>query len=272
MRTFPRYAPVGPIPSLRQLAESKVLGDYQLVIAPIVLDNPQEASGFWYNHPSEVILDNGVIELGYPLPVEDLARAARIVGAKVVVLPDTIDDAKFTIKQARHALRQYRKLAPTDLMGVVQGRTYEECLDCAAALALDVGVDWLAVPRGLTKNLDTRVPLVRKIADKHGLPMHILGFSDNIADDIEAAACHPLVQGIDAAMPMWADTWLPLHPPANEPVSLHLGPRPSDFWNQPAPERAAHNVETVRRWLNAAATARIERDGLVAVTDQSTQI
>lgn len=259
----PRYAPVGPLAGLRALDQSHLLGTYHLLIAPIVLEaNAAYNEFFTRQHPDlTVILDNGVIELGYPLDVPSLAVAARAVNASVVVLPDTIDDRKFTIKQARHAHREYRKLdGDTPLMGVVQGRTFEECLECAEQL-VDIGVDWLAVPRGLTKNLDTRVPLVRQIATEHQLPIHVLGFSDNIEDDIKAAASHPLVQGIDAATPMWANQWLPLHPPENEPGSLGLGKRPVGFWHQAIDERAGHNVETARRWLHAATLARIEREG-----------
>lgn len=260
--TEPRYAPVGPLQGLHELDKSKLLGDYHLLIAPIVLEADwMYADFFQHRHPGmTVIVDNGVIELGYPLAVDDLAKAAKTVNASVVVLPDTIDDMKYTVKQARHAYREYRKLdRTTPLMGVVQGRTLEECLECAEKL-VDVGAEWLAVPRGLTKNLETRVPLVQQIALEHQLPIHILGFSDNIEDDIKAAACHPLVQGIDAATPMWANQWLPLHPPVNEPASLGLGKRPPNFWHQAVDERAGHNVEIARRWLRAATLARIERE------------
>lgn len=272
--TRPQYAPVAPLTGLRQLEQASLLGEYHLLIAPIVLESSEStwayADFFWNRHHGEltVIMDNGVIELGYPLPVEDLAKAAKIVNATVVVLPDTIDDAKHTVKQARHAMDLYRKLdKKTALMGVVQGRSFDECLECAEQL-VDTGVDWLAVPRGLTKNLDTRVPLVRAVADQHDLPIHILGFSDNLEDDIRAAACDPRVQGIDAATPMWTNQWLPLHPPENEPAALGLGKRPVDFWHQAIDERAGHNAETVRRWLSAATLARIEKAGHAALTDQ----
>lgn len=261
--TGPRYAPVGPLQGLRSLDDAKLLGDYHLLIAPIVLESDWAYADFFtHRHPDmTVIMDNGVIELGYPLDVPSLARAAKIVNASVVVLPDTIDDAKFTVKQARHAHKEYRRLDKlTPLMGVVQGRTFEECLECAEQL-VGIGVDWLAVPRGLTKNLGTRVPLVQTVATEHGLPIHVLGFSDNIEDDIKAAASHRLVQGIDAATPMWANQWLPLHPPVDEPKSLGLGKRPEQFWHRGVDERAGHNVETVRRWLQVATNDRRQREG-----------
>lgn len=257
--TAARYAPVAPLQSLLALADMKILGDYHLLIAPIVLNRDwQYADFFTKRHPGmTVIMDNGVIESGAPMGLGNLISASKLVDATVLVLPDTIDDKRMTVKQVRNAMREWERASAgsgLQTMGVVQGRTLDECLDCAADL-VEAGVDWLAVPRGLTKNLKTRVPLVRQVAEEHGKPIHVLGFSDNIEDDIKAAVCHPLVQGIDAATPMWADRWLPLHPPTDEPMTLGLGKRPEDFWHNGVPDQAGHNAETVRRWLRDAAAS-----------------
>lgn len=117
----------------------------------------------------------------------------------------------------------------------------------------------LAVPRGLTPNLGSRIPLVELLAQEHGLSMHLLGFSENIADDIAAAASSPLVRGIDAATPVWLGMFgrRSILPPT-PPLAADYGRRPQGFWRankQYDISTITENVERVRKWL-AAENAR----------------
>ena len=260
------FAPVSPLSGLRRLAKTpEALGTYQLLIAPIILHDKKGYRRFFLEEQEgrqHVIVDNGVIEQGESVDIEDIYEAAHTVGAQLIVLPDTIDDGYATARQAERYLPALRRLdSSMDTMGVVQGTTFEECLECAEKL-VSLGVDWLGVPRGLTKNLKSRVPLVITLSDEHGLPMHVLGFSDNIADDLMAAACHRLVRGMDAATPGWAPQRLPVRPPED---SRYLGRRPKDFWLSQLAVHAEENILTVRRWLNAAQTARTDEDELAGL-------
>lgn len=262
------FAPVGPLSILRTLPSS--LGDYHLLIAPKILEAEDEYRAFFGNFDQFVIVDNGVIELGYPLDVRDLYRAASIVHADVVILPDTIDDSRMTIKQARQNVPAFQQLDPgVSLMGVVQGKTFMECMECATGLR-DAGVDWLGVPRGLTPNLGSRVELVKVLGDTFRKPMHVLGFSENIADDIAAASAHRLVKGLDAATPLWygMDPLWSIFPPA-APTEAGYGRRPTDYWQRPdrASFAAEHNVLTVRQWLSDASLARIGKVAPVDLAD-----
>lgn len=263
-----QFAPVGPLQGLRSLKESHLLGDYHLLIAPIVLKlDWQYANFFNKENPGKfIILDNGVIEQGVSSDLRALATAAAIVNADVVVMPDTIDDGSMTVKQVENALYYWHKNSDVtgrfQTMGVVQGKSWEECIECARKL-VEAGVDWLAVPRGLTVHLKSRVPLVQHLASEHGLPMHVLGHSDNMYDDIQAAVASPLVRGIDAATPMWAEKWLPIKPPTDEPNEIGLGARPKNFWAKAPSESAGHNVETIRRWIADAHRNLSESTGVM---------
>jgi hypothetical protein len=255
------FAAVAPLSGLRQLGRADLLGTYRLLIAPIVLTDPAGYKKFFREERDDqyVILDNGVIELGSPIEIEDIYKAARLVEAQLVVLPDVIDDFPGTIELTSKALSDFRKLDHvTDTMGVVQGRTFEECMECARAL-VDLGVDWLSPPRGLTKNLGTRVPLVRALASEFGLPMHVLGFSDNPADDLMAATAHRSVRGFDAATPMWLPKRLPEQPPTD---SRPWGRRPATFWQDPLSVFAEVNISTVLRWSSDAQTAHTSEGAL----------
>jgi hypothetical protein len=249
-----KFAPVGPLVAHRALEEAGELGDYQLLIAPMIIRQMEAYRHFFtVDQPKQhVILDNGVVELGYPLPLPDLYTAARTVNANVVVIPDTINDAKMTIKQARTALPAWRQLTPQiKALGVVQGLSFEECIECARIL-VEEGVDWLGVSKFSFPSLGSRVELVRALGDSFGLPMHILGFTNNLRDDMMAATCHPMVQGIDAATPVWSRKQFKLVPPTDEEIEWDLGRRPKDFWTAPAAPHAAVNARIVRHWLSIA--------------------
>lgn len=253
------FAPVAPLLIHRQLDKAHALGDYNLIIASEVMEAPGPHRAFWQNREGFLIMDNGVIELGYPLPLRQLAVAAEMVHASVLVLPDTIDDANMTIKQVRFSNPEWKKLrTDTKTMGVVQGKNFAECVDCADA-HVQHGVDYLAIPRGLTPNLGSRYDLTQHIASEHpSIPLHMLGFSENIRDDIHAAVAAPTIMGIDAATPVWMGMGgrrglLPLDPPR----TANYGRRPEWFWQ--AGEQYGdslyaikENLTVVERWLAAA--------------------
>lgn len=266
------FAPVAPLVVHRQLDQAHILSTYNLVIASEVLKDPIGYRDFWslgkrHDYPygllptdgRTLIMDNGIIELGYPLPVKELALAAEIVHADILILPDTIDDQRMTIKQVRHTNPEWKKLRlPTRTMGVVQGKTFAECVDCADS-HVQAGVDYLAVPRGLTPTLGSRYDLVSHIAAEHPhTPIHLLGFSENIHDDIHAAVASPIVMGIDAATPVWLGmggrkALLPPEPPR----TANYGRRPEWFWNASEQEgdslRAViSNLAMIEFWLQEA--------------------
>lgn len=260
------FAAVAPLAIHKGLHEY-CLGTYQLLIASVILKDIDAYSEFWSSRlPDQYIMvDNGVIEEGYPLPMEYLVRAAVAVEANCIILPDSIDDARMTTKLATTAVRQYRSLEASgrELMGVVQGESLSECFACAQDL-INLGVDRLAVPRGLTKNLGSRIHLVATLANLYSKPIHLLGFSDNIPDDILASVQAGVV-GIDAATPVWLGLQgirLPDEPPAD---SSKWGHRPDYFWSADSDaydDDGMHyetamieaNIGTVGKWLSDAAT------------------
>lgn len=259
MPARPSFAPVGPLMALRRLAEADLFDGYHLLIAPMIIKQMSAFRHFFTeDYPGQtIIVDNGVVELGYPLEPVQLYQAVRTVGATVVVVPDTIDDGKMTVKQARVAIPAYRQLDPeTKLLGVAQGKTLEECIACARAL-VEEGVDWLAASKYSTVNLGSRINLVEALGE-FGLPIHVLGFSDNLMDDVLAATAHPMVQGIDSGMPVWAPKQLPAVPPNDEPLALNMGARPRSFWTEPSARNAVTNVATVHFWLDEAVRNRSE--------------
>jgi hypothetical protein len=60
---------------------------------------------------AEIIVDNGVFDLGRALPAADLIAAARAVEAREIILPDVMGDGLATIKASDEAAREIRDLS-----------------------------------------------------------------------------------------------------------------------------------------------------------------
>ncbi|MBB1243579.1 hypothetical protein GL263_08390 [Streptomyces durbertensis] len=60
---------------------------------------------------AEIIVDNGVFDLGHALPAADLVAAGYAVGAREIILPDVMRDGAATLKASEQAAREIRELA-----------------------------------------------------------------------------------------------------------------------------------------------------------------
>ena len=253
-----RFAPVATLPVYRRLWAAQQLGDYHLLIATEILKDPVGWKAFWGLQPAVgrfIIMDNGLIETGIPTSPEALRTAARLVNANCIVLPDKLGDFRETRRLARAALT--RKL-DFPRMGVVQGRTMLEVADCIRFYRAH-SVEYLSVPRVMVSIFGSRTPIIDLINEsRSGDQIHLLGFSDNLYDDMRCTAL-PNVMGIDSATPLWIAwqplrEYLPLVPPRDTRVAY--GSRPSDYWNYVPGDDfdiAVANVQKVRSWIARAA-------------------
>jgi hypothetical protein len=241
-----QFAPVAPLAIHKALAEKGKLGNYHLLLAHNILDDPVAHTQFWaHRGEAFIIMDNSLIELGRPLDASKVVEAAEMVNAQVVVLPDVLGDSKETLrlikkdigKIPRHFIR----------LGVVQGTTIEECLKMTTEM-VHLGVDAISVPRHLTKKLGSRIPLINGIDLMYpSLKMHLLGFSDDILDDMVAAHM-PNVWGIDSAVPIWYG--LAYKRIGFYPWYRIAGKRPKDYWEQTELTfEAIYNISQVHQWL-----------------------
>lgn len=210
-----RYAPIMPIKlfeSYLDLCERDHLkvGDYYLLLAHDVLNNAsayQEIFGERNRIPEDsfVILDNSVIELGKAMEATDLARAAHIVRASCIVLPDVLGDIGATLSYAYHTGKQLLKEAPGfPLLGMVQGKNVAQLQNCAHSLACMDGIAYFGCPRWVADAMGTRKvfePIFALDKEIKEPCVHMFGMSNNINDDLECARL-PGVMGIDSANPI----------------------------------------------------------------------
>ena len=96
---------------------------------------------------AEIIVDNGVFDLGHALPAADLITAARAVDAREIILPDVMGDGPATIKTSDEAARHIRDLSEGfRLCAVVHAADNQEWLRCYDHFASSAYVGAIALP------------------------------------------------------------------------------------------------------------------------------
>lgn len=253
------FAPVAPIGMLSGLHKAKALGDYHLLLAHDVKAHAEEyhnlfSNAFMHDHVGRtlngtIIMDNSVIELGYAIDGETMATACQAVGATVAVLPDVLLNGADTVKASLKALEEWDKepyLNAIDYMAIPQGTTATEFLSCVEIFADIEKIRWISVPRNTVKHFGTRQGLIEIVSAlcPHK-KLHLMGFSDDLTDDIISAR-HPKVSGIDSAVPLRLGTQGHLITTASTTHS----PR-GDWWdtNPQVNRHVLKNMEYIRRWV-----------------------
>lgn len=247
-----KFAPVAPIGVVSNLKPSSS-GDYHLLLAHDVAENSKLYSKFFGMFRNfTIIMDNSVIELGGAVDLKIVKNACTAVDSTSVVLPDVLLDGKSTVESCQKALESWPAQF-TDLFGhradrgfmlVPQGKTLAEFAWCAQQFANDPRINFWGVPRNLVKEVGSReraIDIVSAINPHRRI--HLLGFSDDIVDDVICAKDRR-VDGIDSAVPLRAGS-LGITFEFNTVM-----PSRGDWW-----DTARHvdlmdqNIETYKNWI-----------------------
>lgn len=213
MRPAPRYSPIAPIALLEKLQAQGLLGDYLLILTPDVLASPRRYAKLidrlhaQNNGPVTIILDNGVIEQGAPVRVEQLLEAAEIVQPTCVAAPDALRD--FPATRALVEQQAFRILnAGYELMLIPQGHNLFEIYACIDWMEENyvapegIKTQWWGIPRWITNDFGSRVEVVEYVNKFCTNPIiHLLGMSQGTPDDLGCLRL-PNVRGIDSANPL----------------------------------------------------------------------
>lgn len=212
------FAPVGPIQILEGLHAAGTLGNYHLLLAHHTLEHKARFTDLFArldgstDEDITVIMDNSIVELGASASFDAVAEATQcIVNASsritvIPVLPDVMGKGKDTRDAVEEAYPLWAREMPGDgLMAVAQGDSFD---DYMASLAMFTniknfpGITWIGVPRFLHKTCGSRVPAAMEVSKyAHTHRVHLLGFCDDVRDDLGAAAI-PGITGIDSAVPL----------------------------------------------------------------------
>lgn len=250
-----KFAPVCPIHIAEGLQQDNALGRYHLLLAHDILNEPERYGDLFKNMIGTKILDNSVIELGTSVDINVIAKAAKIVKANVIVLPDVLLNAEQTIIDCRKAYVEWSKVLSDELdyywsfMFVPQGKTRAEFAACAEALSDLSSIRWWGIPRNYNiQGLGSRVDAVNICkATAPDRNIHLLGFSDDIVDDVLSSRSQH-VTGIDSAVPLRAAS-------AGMRMSMNLPDlgRRGDWWDNPNTtydQQMATNCSLFRKWIS----------------------
>lgn len=139
----------------------------------------------------ELLLDNSIFELGKAFDASKFAHYVDKLRPTYYVIPDSLENYDETVTNYKSFITTYKDL-PGAKIGVVQGKTYDELVNCYKfmsdnadyiALSFDLSF-YQVVGRGdtkLKKQCTGRQMLIRMLIDdniiNHDKPHHLLGCS-----------------------------------------------------------------------------------------------
>ena len=199
--------------------------------------------------PSTIFINGGLGDTDKPQPFPLAIDAAMKVSANYIILPDAEHDSAATIKVAKraiHTLKQ-RKGFPSKVIGVPQGTDYADYVDCANSL-VDMGVDALGASRNIYEVDRFRANYISAFRS-FGVPVHILGFTNDLHDDLYCAK-FPGVESIASAMPIWYGQKHKVLPNPWPSDTSGFGKRPADFFGtEEVTTEMLANLFIVSSWL-----------------------
>jgi len=172
--------------------------DFDFVLAKVALEDEKYLSYYKASTNTTKIVDNSVNEEGEPTSIEDLVTVFEEVGGTLLVAPDWIGNSKKTLEAYQECIG---RVSPEQVIGVVQGSTFEEALSCLGKYSGLVAVPydicskktdppWLM---GLRRSLFiSNIPGDR--------PVHLLGFTS--LDEFLWYNYRPNVVSIDTGIPI----------------------------------------------------------------------
>lgn len=236
------YCIVAPTRICYALRDRDALGSHHLLLAHDVYQDRNNYRELFQYNGGTLILDNSVAEHGSSVSLDVITGAATAVNPDVTVLPDVYLDGPATTKSCLEALDPWaRKFVSAgvkpNFLVIPQGKTFEEFARCAESMAEpDPRITWWGVPRNIVQFIGSRylcIKLVRMLNPNRKI--HLMGFSDNLADDLMCARM-PEVDTIDSAVPVRV----------NVPLMFDTQPgKRGDWWEKGV--LTSQNIENIQR-------------------------
>jgi hypothetical protein len=180
-----------------------------------------------------------------------IIRDSNLRGSIVPVLPDVMGKGNATLVASMDAYEQWAKEPAfcDGLMLVTQGENWLDFTNLVNYFFIHhrtkySNINWVGIPRKLLAAGISRVHAVRYIQTvAPWVKIHLLGFSDDIQDDM-AAARLPGVEGIDSAVPVrYNDSLTPTT------TEEQIGPRGDWMENGRLTNQNILNIRNVRMWV-----------------------
>lgn len=121
------------------------LTDYSYCLVHLYEENEQYRKHFQEAkaREREIILDNSIFELGTAFDSSKYAKIIQELQPTWYIVPDVLEDSRKTWFSYLHFIQQYSNL-PGKRIGVIQGKTYKELLECYRKI-VEAGVEKIAI-------------------------------------------------------------------------------------------------------------------------------
>ena len=113
------------------LKESRDYNDYDYALVHLFETHPEYYNFFKdsIKMGRQVLLDNSIFELGKSFDPKKFAKYVKELKPNFYIVPDVLEDGYETIKSFHDFVNKHTDL-PGIKIGVVQGKTYDELVDC----------------------------------------------------------------------------------------------------------------------------------------------
>lgn len=204
------------------LDESKKYNDYDYALVHLFETHPEYYSFFKSSllEGREVLLDNSIFELKEAFDPVKFAKYVTELKPTYFIVPDVLEDAIGTV-ESYNAFRNEYKGLPGMWMGAIQGKTYDEIVECyrymesfADYIAISFDFSWYQ-SIGQSNSLDPQLAKLERMCDgrrklismlmidgiwNHKKPHHLLGCS--LAREFAAYKTIPSIRSIDTSNPV----------------------------------------------------------------------
>lgn len=184
--------------------------DYDFIIASYCLQNKAYKDFHEKLHeedPSRFsILDNGAFEEGTSIEIDTYFNLIEELRPNIVVLPDTVNDKDATLKASIYFLTKlYEKFddrIPFELMGVLQGTSVEDYLECLEEYAKIEDISYIGIPYHLFyRPMLLEKHKIASFCEENGFLIHILGLP-NPFEVYELGKWKDIIVSIDSSLPI----------------------------------------------------------------------
>jgi len=242
------------------LERYSTLTDTHLALAHLVLSNKTYRE-FYKGRAAKgdfVTVDNSLIELGEPLPLEDVIRAAKMIDAQEIVLPDVFANCVETLKVTMAAYREI--VASPDLtrfkwMAVPQGRNALGWFYSYWVFSKLPEITTIGIAKHTERfSKGGRPALLGALATTESLAVekahHLLGCWSNPTEVLKCSKRFRWLRSVDSSIAVLAGLEGKPFPDPIRGIEFERPEKPMDFdaVDDPHPNITMRNVKLFIRW------------------------
>lgn len=129
---------------ISMLEDSKQYNDYDYALVHLFETHPEYYNFFKMSlaQGREVLLDNSIFELGHAFDSVKFVKYIEELNPTFHIIPDVLEDAKETVLSYKKFNKEYKYVGNYQI-GVVQGKTWQEIVDCYKFMADNA--DYIAI-------------------------------------------------------------------------------------------------------------------------------